>query len=127
MKSRRQSFFLQKVIPIIGFVVMVYTLFSLSKVVWRNYQIEKETRDLKEEIEMLEEENQHLLNLITYFKTDAYREREARKRLGYKKPGEEVILVPSVEDKTDASEESEETKPQGHWRLWWNFFFKSKG
>ena len=48
---------------------MVYTLFSLSKVVWRNYQIEKETRDLKEEIEMLEEENQHLLNLITFFTT----------------------------------------------------------
>lgn len=127
MKSRRQSFFLQKVIPIIGFIVMAYTLFSLSKVVWRNYQIEKETRDLKEEIEILEEENQHLLNLITYFKTDVYQEKEARKRLGYKKPGEEVILVPSVEDKTDTSEKFEETKSRKNWQLWWDFFFKEKG
>ncbi|MFC1651919.1 septum formation initiator family protein [Patescibacteria group bacterium] len=122
MKKRRQSLFLQKVIPIIGFVVMVYTLFSLSKVVWRNYQIEKETQDLKEEIGVLEEENQHLLNLIVYFKTDVYKEKEARKRLGYKKPGEEVILVPSVKDKTDPDKDFE-TGPGSNWKLWWDFFF----
>jgi cell division protein FtsB len=126
MQSRRRNFFWRKALPVLGFVVMIYTLFSLSKVVWRNYQIEKEMKTLKADIQLLEEENQRLTNLITYFKTDAYKEKEARQRLGYKKPGEEVILVPNIDDKSYTTTETEATQPKKNYQLWWDFFFKSK-
>jgi len=125
MPRRRSQFFLKKVFPIAGFLLMFYTLFSLSKVIWKNYQIEKELKDLKETVSVLEEENQHFSNLISYFKTDAYREKEARQKLGYKKPGESVVLVPNVEEPSSVSVYQEEnTKPKSTSRSWWDFFFK---
>ncbi len=124
MKKRRSNLFFQKIIPVIGSLVMLYTLFSLSKVVWRNYQIEKETSQLKEEINVLEETNQHFLNLIAYFKTDAYHEKEVRQRLGYKKSGEEVLLVPDIERNVVTEEQVEEQEDKKTYQIWWDFFFK---
>ena len=124
MKIKRSNFFIQKVIPVVGFIIMVYTLFSLSKVVWRNYQVEKETTELEEEIVELEEENQKFSNMIAYFKTDAYREKEARQRLGYKKPGEEVVLVPDVGESSVTVTEAKKELPRTTSQAWWDFFFK---
>ncbi len=126
MRGRASKFFIRKVIPIVGFLIMAWTLFSLSKVVWKNYQSEKETKLLKEETELLQEENQQLRNLIAYYKTDAYREKEARLRLGYKKPGEQVVLVPNVEEREVEYITDDSNTNKKNYQLWLDLFFKKK-
>ncbi len=105
---------------------MVWTLFSLSKIVWKNYQIEKEIKLLKEETEVLTEENQHLRNLIAYYKTDVYREKEARLRLGYKKAGEQVVLVPNIEEREIEYVTDDSDSNKKNYQLWLDLFFKNK-
>ena len=84
---------------------------------------------MEKEIEVLQAENIKLSNLISYFKTDTYKEKEARRLLGYQKPGEKVIIIPEIEEEIQEndqpSEQTEEIKKdtQKNYQKWWDFFF----
>ncbi len=64
---------------------------------------------LKREIQLLEEKNQNLKTRILEKETESYLEKEARDRLGLKKPGEKVIVVlpPEKTEKNDIEKEKD--------------------
>ncbi len=101
-------------------LILLYAGFALTKTLWQSYRMSRQINSLEDEIARLEERKRELQNLITYYKTDSYKEKEARRRLGYQKPGERVLIV--VPQK-EAKEEPLPQPPKPNWRIWWEFFF----
>ena len=79
---------------IIGIVIFVYMFVATGEAIWQNYRINQEIVQLKLEIAQLEQQNAAFKNLIAYLKTESFKEKEARRKLGYRKPGEQVVAIP---------------------------------
>ncbi|AKM82388.1 MAG: Septum formation initiator [Berkelbacteria bacterium GW2011_GWE1_39_12] len=75
-------------------VLVFYTFIMLGKSVWANFQLQKQTDLIKAKIEEVKTQNNNLGNLILYYKSDSFREVEARRKLGLKRPDEKVMNVP---------------------------------
>jgi cell division protein FtsB len=86
-KTRSQIFSISLVL------VFSYMVFSTGETLWQNYQVNREIAKLKIEIVALQQDGQDLKHLIAYRGTESFKEREARRKLGYKKPGEQVLAV----------------------------------
>ncbi len=97
-------------------------LFTVGRLAYRNYELNTEEANLKNDIAVLQNEIQSLKNQIVYYQSDAYKEKMIRAKLGMKKEGEKVIVItPGAEIKEVAYEADEEnmTNPQ----KWLNYFF----
>jgi len=79
---------------LVGLFLFGYMILAIVQVMWRNHTISLETVRLETEIAKIEQENYELGNLIAYLNTRSYQEKEARRKLGFKKPDEKVIFIP---------------------------------
>lgn len=126
--------FQSKIVSTLGVVVLLAVSVSLGKEVYRKYQIQKEINAMQEEIKKLEGDNTDLNKMIEYFKSDAFLESEARKKLNLQKPEEKVVIfTDKVEKQTVTTEtnttsqfssSSEEVVPTNQQR-WWKYFFEN--
>lgn len=89
------------------FAAIGYFLFLTYKSVLYNYNTNKKIDSLKEEIALLEIEEDYLANLNVYYQTDSYKELEARRKLGLKGSGETVIKIPIDEERLSQIENRE--------------------
>ena len=111
-------------------LLVVYTFFMLARSVVINYQLQKQTKEIKESISTVQIQNQDLENLILYYQTDSFREVEARRKLGLKKPDEKIFTV-SVQKFTDFGSELQAQKNSvsvpapdlktSNLQLWWQY------
>lgn len=109
---------------------MVYMLISTVQAIWQNYQIDKELSHLRAENADLKLRNKYLQNLIAYRQTDSFKDKEARDKLNYQKPGETVLIIPeddigrftegNIHDQ-DPSASHPLTNPE----KWWKYIFGS--
>jgi len=112
---------------LIGSVLIVVFLGTgLGKEFYRDYQIKKEIDSLQNDINILEKDNYKLSQLIEYYKTDEYKEAEARERFSLKKDGESVVIVKSDPRVLGDFDIMEENKNLPNYMKWWNYFFASK-
>ena len=112
---------------LIAGIIFVYMFVATGSAVWQNYQINQEIIKLKSEIVQLGKDNTQLINLIAYLKTESFREKEARRKLGYKKPGEEVVAIPqdnfvhtdpgNTKDSSPTPDQPQLSNPQ----KWWEY------
>ena len=112
---------------VIGLAAIIFLGVAAGKETYRKYQIQKEIDSLQREAEKFGEKNQELGRLIEYFQTDAYKELEARKKLGLQKEGERVVIIkPSPENYLSeiSNFESAENKDGSNLKKWWGYFFK---
>ena len=110
-------------------LVVVFLGTGLGKEFYRDYQIQKEIDSLQSDISVLEKDNYKLSQLIEYYKTDEYKEAEARKRFNLKKDGESVVVVrPNpIDSEYDINEKNDnEESNLPNYLKWWNYFFASK-
>ena len=110
-------------------LVVVFLGTSLGREFYRDYQIQKEIDSLQSDISALEKDSYELSQLIEYYKTDEYKEAEARKRFNLKKDGESVVVIrPNPIDlEHDVDEENNsEADNLSNYKKWWNYFFASK-
>lgn len=111
-------------------VTVVFSLVSaLSRELYREYKIKKDIEALKGEIEAMESDNYELSQLLEYYKTDEYKEAEARKRLNLKAEGEQVVMIDGKESSTEEvsfSEQAAEEAGISNRIKWWNYFFASR-
>ena len=108
-----------------GLAMAVFLGVALGKETYRKYQIQKEIDSLQQEAEEVNEKNQELKRLIEYCQTDAYKELEARKKLGLQKEGEKVVIIkPTPENYLQgiSNLESAENKDDSNPRKWWGYF-----
>ncbi len=108
-------------------VLILLALFSISlfREIMRKVEIQKEIMKLEDEVSRLENRNTELSSLIQYFKTDEYIEMEARTKLGYKKPGETVVVVATNTNSAQqtTNESSVQDLKKSNWQLWLDYFF----
>lgn len=110
-----------------GLVFLVFISIGLSKEILRRHQINKEIERVKEEIEQLEHKNRELSSLIDYLSTESFREMQARRTLGFQKPGETAISIQPREEEGEEVKEKEEQKEEiSNSKKWWNYFFVAR-
>jgi len=122
-KTRSQIFLISLAL------VFSYMIFATGETLWQNYEVNREIAKLKIEIIALQQDGQDLKHLIAYRGTESFKEREARRKLGYKKPGEQVLAInnPIIEntesgqakDNPDTSIKVKMTNPQ----KWFEYIF----
>lgn len=111
-------------------IILGGVVFSLSKEVYRKHQISRQINKLKNEISELEKNNKGLTDIIQYFGSEDYMEKEARRKLNLAKPGENVIVIAGEKDKTAKNPESAEEGNAGanqkeisNLLKWWKYLF----
>jgi len=132
IRSRKKDSFVKKALSFrlllaISTLILVCLSAGLGKEFYRGYQIQREIESLKKDIESFRKSNYELSKLIEYYKTDEYKEVQARERLNLKKDGEKIIVIkPILEDqekeevKKDVGAEKENAP---NYKKWWNYFF----
>ena len=125
--NQRQLKFSVKVLA--AAAVFIYMLIATSEALWQNYRTNQEIGQLKIEIVQLEKANLQIKNLIAYLKTESFREKEARRKLGYKKPGEQVVALPQdnfVRTDLGTTKDAGTPEPEAHLsnpQKWWDYIF----
>ena len=104
-------------------VIFLVVLFYLAKGTVRSYKVNLEITDLENEINYLAKQNQDLGQLISYLKSDTFIEQEAKLKLGLKKPGENLVVMPQLDDAQTENNVSA-NKETTNSAKWWAYFFK---
>lgn len=120
MENNQKRNWWQVIIGLLG----IYLIFLVYQALSFNYQASKKIKDLKKEVSSLELKKNQLEDLIVYYKTDTFMELEARKKLGFKKAGENVLVVKTLESENQQKKtttiEGEKSAP--NYSLWIKFF-----
>lgn len=108
-------------------ILLIYISSSAVHSLINNYQSEKEINTIKKEISDLKLKKARLEALIAYYNTDAYKEKELRKRLLLKRPEEYVIAFPEVggqksEDGAKAKKQQVGEPVRPNWQKWLDYF-----
>ena len=106
----------------------------LGRVIYLNYQLNKQTDQMNSDIVKIQQQNKNLANLNIYYQSDSFKEVEARRTLGLVKPGEKVALVPVEPAPTDFNAQvqnqaaqiapKEKVEINKNYQLWWQYFFR---
>lgn len=129
----RQKHWLSRVVKIGLYILAIYIIFLLGKALWTNYYLRQSIEKLNEQIAVLEEQKKELNNLNLYYQSDDFKELEARRKLGMKRPDEKVLLISSpttgtfseeLEKEKQSIAEKESQSESPCWQLWWEFFTK---
>lgn len=122
--SQNPSYRIAKAVILIGFILVAYMLYALTVEMYQNYQIDRHITAFEEKNEMLKRENSEKIHDLQYFTSEAYIEKIAKQNLGLINPGEEVIVLPAVDDTGDQDNEgSNNTTHRSNFAAWWKFFF----
>lgn len=117
--------------------VALMVTWSGAKVIQRNYELQKQIAQLRQENEVRELENNNLRLQNQYFNTEQYLDLKARQNFGKGLPGETLILVPrevalsyvtKPPVKPEApSPESQRPAYQRNFQAWVDFFLHRQG
>ena len=94
--ERASKFVISWSVKLAAAAIIGFILYGIGRSVWKNYQVVEKIDKLESEITSEEETNENLKNLLVYYQTDSYKELELRKKLGYKKLGEKVVIIPEL-------------------------------
>lgn len=109
------------------FLFIAYLLFSLGRSIWTNYQANKSIIEEQKKVQALKQDVDFLEDQIAYYNTNSFREKQARAKLGYKAPGENVLSLANSNEESVSDQQVQEINvfktpnPQ----LWWQYFFGS--
>lgn len=84
----KSKWFLMTMIVVSGWLGLSFVRIKFQEII-----VHKEVSNLKSKANRLEESNSSLEKLITYLKDPLFLEKEARLKLNYKAPGEQVAFV----------------------------------
>lgn len=113
---------------LIIFLIILYLMFVVGKTVWDNYQSNKGISLEEQKLYDLQYEVEYTENEISYFKSNSFKEKQARAKLGYALPGEKVISLPKDEIKELSTIEETNYKSESkipNYYLWYDYFFRS--
>jgi hypothetical protein len=90
---------------------VAYVLLNLGRAIRTNYYTSTKIHELKQQIANSTTQTIFLKNELIYYKSRSYQELEAKHRLGLKRPGETVVLVPVNADPTIETKQTATTNP----------------
>ena len=105
------------------------TVYLLAGEIHKRYAIESEIAELRSQISEAEQTSADLFNVIDYFRSASFQERELRSKLNLQKPGEHVVVLPAdVSDVPNVSggQVVASIAEEQSWLQWWDYFFKTQ-
>lgn len=111
---------------VVGIIISIAIGASFLQEIHRRVLVRQQIEELRKEVESREQRIVHLRQLTEYLQTDAYLERAAREKLGYQKPGEQVVVVPPGEKvlaETTEQTVRQTVEPLSVPRQWWDLYF----
>jgi cell division protein FtsB len=104
---------------------------STARETYRGWSVDHEIQTLKSQAEALEDRKLKLAELANSISSPEQVELEARTRLGWKKPGEQVVVLTGYEPSKGLSAPDmvslpPEPEPVSIQRQWFNYFFHPK-
>src|SRR3989338_7567904 len=75
------------------FAIVIISI-SLVKEIIRKVEVNQQISELEQQIADLQQHNAELGDLMQYFNSSSFQEKEASEKLGLKKEGERVVLIP---------------------------------
>lgn len=140
-----RSTFVQRIVKwrfffVLNLLLVVFLGMTLGREFFRTREIQNEISELQAQADSLAARNIALSELQTAVQTESFIEREARLKLGMKKPGEEVVVIQGkaegTTEGTGTSVAENETDPLGlvlatqgdqprtaNVTKWWYYFF----
>jgi len=96
------------ILGILFFAIIGFLAVSNFRINKKKIELQSQADSLKKEIQILEEKKEQLRAGILEGESETFLEKEARDRLGLKKPGEEVVAVlPPKENSEGKTQENE--------------------
>lgn len=139
MNSVIKNKYLPKLTKLAVYLGVFWILFLLGRSLWQNWDLKHSIWKLTDQIATLEQQKKDLENLNLYYKSDSFKELEARRKLGLKKPEEKIFIIadtsPALSNTNENFSEEinkEKEKIAGleapskipNWLLWWQYFTK---
>lgn len=116
-----------KTVIIIEFFLVSYMLYALTSSIYKNYQIDEHIKKLEAENQEYQQENEQKRPDFEYYASEFYIKKIAKQDLGLVEPGEEVIVLPPVEENSlvmsDKEIKQREQNNYSNPQRWWYFFF----
>ncbi|MFH0928049.1 MAG: septum formation initiator family protein [bacterium] len=78
-------------------IAAIFVSLNFGRELYNNYQVDLEINNLKEKAKSLEAEQLSLASWKEKLESQDFLEAEARMKMGLKKPGENVVIIPEVE------------------------------
>ena len=124
-KIKKQKRFSSTTTIVVLFIVFLLITWAVINNSIKQKNIVLQTEMLDKEIEELQQQNLELTDLIDYFSSTEYVEKEAREKLNLVKPGEKVVII-THRDKNIIDANNSEEKEQKNFPIirWWKYFFK---
>ncbi|HRY52377.1 MAG TPA: septum formation initiator family protein [Candidatus Portnoybacteria bacterium] len=133
-ENKFKKFFSSRVVLFLLLLAFVWLSLVLAKAFYKKRQMDQEISSLKTEIEKMDKKGQELNQLLSYFNSQSYLEKEAKDKLNLKKEGESVVMVQGVSSEELAASENvgnlsieaavSEQVEDNNLVKWWKFFFK---
>lgn len=105
-----------RIILVATIVVAIYLTFSAGTNLLHSYELAGNESRLREEVEVLRQQEDQLQQIRDYLRTDEYVEFMARRVLGLVKPGEVLVIV-------DAPEPERAKNSDASTLNWWQRLF----
>jgi len=123
MKPPKFAFSGSSIINVVGAVILVSLVIKLGQTVKRNYDLNHQIDTLKAQTSLLEAQKEELAYSLQYYKTDSFRDREARSKLGLQSPGENVVIIPpkSPSPTPTADTAKKDTGRKSNLQQWFDF------
>lgn len=119
-KKSFQAIFFPVLFGLFALALVIFLIVSSFRINRRRKELISQIQALEKEIQILGEKNRELKAGVDETLTESYLEKEARERLGLKKPGEEVVAIKKI----TPEEESKETEKEKN--LWEKILEKLK-
>jgi len=100
---------------------LIFIMVITARILSSKRQVDQEIAKLESQINKMQTDNEQLSDLVKYFNTPEYQEKQAREKLNLKKDGEYVVVLPS----TNNAEETDDLTldPSQNYQRWFNYFF----
>lgn len=121
-----KKFTSSKFFIILLILILIGVITALGKEGYRKYQLDREMASLKEEISSLKKENEEVSELLNYFESDEFLEKQARLKLNLLKQGEKLIIIRPEKKDTLSSVSVEENKTKKDFsniKKWLDYLF----
>lgn len=114
-----KQFFNSPLFFIVGIALLLLLSVNLTRAQLRGRVIRSEILKLQDETTALERERQSYEALIAFLQSPDFLEKEARRTLGYAKPGEQVVVI----EREQQEQLQQQEQPISNPRKWWVYFF----
>lgn len=128
MPTQRWPILVSNTFYAVALIAVVGIGVGIGRGLVRRAQVRAEVNALQQDLATYRSKQTEFDDLIKYLSTAEFREREARLRLGLKRPGEHVVVVPGLagEDSTSATQADLASEPnaEANWKKWLSFFLQ---